>query len=495
MKQRLAFSIVFLFVLFLVSFSKVEACSCVRSGSPVAEYKSTPIVFIGTVKSVKEDKIKIERFGKEVEVRTKLTAYLDVDESFKGIPEKEATILTGGGGGDCGFHFEVGEKYLIFASPLDKNNSGNIVSATVFGNSNPSPKKLVGAVMTTHICTLTNELQSTQDELEMIRAFLKGKPETRIYGNVREFVYEFDGRASSKFVGSMSGITVIAEGLKGRFESKTDDNGKFSIKNLPVGKYTLKFLLPSTHTTLWSWERLTFPIELKSKEESLEINLDTQIQATIGGTVFDSRGEPVGSDLQLSLIPIESANKPISETQSRSEYTAKNGRYVFDGVKPGKYVLGINIAEAPARNTPYPKTYFPAGEDVLKAKVIEITVRQKLEKFDFRLPKELERFIVEGVVFSADGKAIVGADINIYDSETPNEMVFGFSNDIKTDAQGRFRITGFKNRRYLLHAYKDEDYLAGRGMQSQRVEVVFDKTAKNIKLILDKKGVFINQLK
>lgn len=495
MKQRLAFSIVFLFVLFLVSFSKVEACSCVRSGSPVAEYKSTPIVFIGTVKSVKEDKIKIERFGKEVEVRTKLTAYLDVDESFKGIPEKEATILTGGGGGDCGFHFEVGEKYLIFASPLDKNNSGNIVSATVFGNSNPSKQEFIGAVMTTYICTLTNGLQFMQDELEIIRAFLKGTPEPRIYGNIREYVYEFDGGVSPKYVGPMSGITVVAEGTKGKFESKTDDDGKFSIKNLPIGKYNLKFLLSSTHTVLWNWNKLIYPVELKSREDSIEFDLSTQIQATIGGTVFNSQGKPIGDDVQLSLISIESANKPIQSRLNRSEYTEKNGKYVFDGVKPGKYILGINVVESPARNTPYPKTYFPSGNDVSKAKVIEIAIGQKLENFDFRLAKELERFVVEGVVVSADGKPIVGADINIYDSETPNETVFGFSHNVETDAQGRFKITGFKGRRYLLHAYKDTEYIAGRGIQSERVEVIFNETAKNIKLVLNKNGIFVNQLK
>jgi hypothetical protein len=495
MKQRFAISIVFLFVLFLFGFSKVEACSCARSGSPVVEYKSTPIVFIGTVKSVKEDKIKIERFGKEVEVRTRLIAYLDIEESFKGVTEKKATILTGGGGGDCGFHFEVGKKYFIFASPLDKNNSENIVSATVFGNPNPSKQEFIGAVMTTHICTLTNGLQFIQDELEIIRAFLKGKPEPRIYGNIREYVYEFDGGVSPKYIGQMSGIMVVAEGAKGKFEAKTDDNGKFSIKDLPIGKYNLKFLLPPTHTTLWSWEKLTYPIELKSREDSINFDLSTQIRATIGGTVFNSQGKPVGDDVQLSLIPIESANKPISEILNRSEYTKKNGKFVFDGVKPGKYILGINAVESPARNTPYPKTYFPSGNDVSKAKVIEITIGQKLENLDFRLPKELLRFVVEGVVRSANGKPIVGADLDIYDSETPKERVFGFSDDVKTDAQGRFKITGFKGRRYLLHAYKDTDYLAGRGVQSERVEVVFDETAKNIKLVLNKNGIFVNQIK
>lgn len=496
MKQRLVISIGFLFVIFLFGAAKIEACSCVQNPPPIASYKATPIVFIGTVKSLDEEKVKIERFGDTQEIRTGLTAYLGVDEAFKGIDEKQATIFTGGGGGDCGFHFKVGEKYLIFAFPLDKSSADNVIAATVFGNPKPPAKKaIVGAAMSTNICTLTSYLSQAHDRLEMIRAFREGKSAPRIYGSIYEYAYDFDGGISPNFVGVMSGVGVVAEGEKGRFEAKTDEIGRFSIKNLPPGKYTVKYLLPPTHTTLWSWDRLSFPLELKSSEDSVELMLAAQIQATISGKVLDWQGKPVGEQVQLSLIPVEAADKPVGKVPHRSEYTRKNGNYVFDGVKPGKYILGVNVAEAPARNTPFPKTYFPSASDVSKAKVIEIAVGQKLADIDLKMPKELARFVVEGVVVSADGKPVPAAELDLYDSETPDERVFGFSDDIKTDAQGRFRITGFKGRRYLIHAYKDTNYFAGEGVQSEPVEVVFDESAKNVRLVLSKNGIFIKQLK
>lgn len=496
MYRKFSPTLFILLIIFLLGLERAQACSCARNPSPVVGYKSAPIVFIGSVKSIREEKTKINHFGVEREARIGLAAYFDVEEAFKGLNQKQATVFTGGGGGDCGYSFRVGERYLIFAFPLKENSGENIIAATVFGNSEIAQKNIVGAAMTTNICTLTNAVKSVPDQLAMIRAFLKGKPEPRIYGSISEYVYNFDGGISPHYVGAMSGVGVVADGRNGRLDAKTDENGKFSIINPPVGKYTVKFLLPATHTVLWDWEKPTaYPVEIKTAEDAAELNLAAQILATIGGTVFDSRGRPVGGDVQLSLIPLEFADKPISDLPHRSEYTKENGKYLFDGVKPGKYVLGVNVAEAPAKNTPYPKTYFPSGGDRSTAKVIEISIGQKLNDFDFRLPKQLEKFAVSGKAVSSDGKAVAGADVNIFDIETPNESVFGFSDDVKTDARGNFTIVAFKNRRYLLHAYKDEDYLAGKGVQSERVEVVFDETAKNVKLVLNKSGIFINQLK
>jgi hypothetical protein len=492
MKTRFLCLVIFFVV--LVAFDDVKACTCTGSSSPISEYKTTPVVFVGTVKSIAEDKVKIDRFGEQREIRTGLVAYLDITDPIKGVKHKEATVITGGGGGDCGFHFEVGESYLIFASPLKSNSAENIVSATVFGNPNPSKKEMIGDVITTHICTLTNNLKDMDDELEMIRNFLAGKPEPRIYGSIREYIYEFDGSVSAKFLGFLPNIKVVAEGRKGKYESITNEKGEFRIKGLPVGQYNLKFLVPNTYMNLWSWERFEYPIEIKTKEESVEINLATQTGGVISGRLLDSTGKPVADHVQLSLIPIEFADEPNLEKHSRSEYT-KNGKYAFEGVKQGKYILGVSIAESPAKNTPYRKTYFPSGNDVSSSKIIEIETGQKITNADFKLPKKLTTFVVEGFVVSNDGKPVAGADVNIYDAETPSDSVFGFSSDVKTDLKGRFKITGFKGRKYLLRAYKDTDYFAGKGVQSEQVEAIFDETQKPVKLVLNKNGIFLNQLK
>ena len=44
-----------------------------------------------------------------------VTVRFKVEEFWKGKLSKEATVSTGQGGGDCGYKFEVGQRYLVYA--------------------------------------------------------------------------------------------------------------------------------------------------------------------------------------------------------------------------------------------------------------------------------------------------------------------------------------------------------------------------------------------
>ncbi len=473
----------------------VQACTCGRGGTPILAYNSTPVVFIGKVTSIEEDKVRINRFGHEQEIRRGLTAYLSVVDAFKGISQKEATIQSGGGSADCGYPLEAGETYFVFAYPAGDPASENYVSKTVLAGQSSGPGKVVGASLTTSICTMTGPLTFRTNELEIIREHLAGNVKPRIYGSIRERLYDFDGGVSSKYVGPVPDVTVVAEGPRGRYEVKSDQSGNYAIKRIEPGKYTLRFLIPPTLTNHWSWEKATSSIELKSDQDSLEIGLDVQVNAGVKGRLLNSAGRPVPDQVKLSLVPLEYAQSADRKKNSRSAYTEKGGTYFFEGVKPGKYILGVSIADAPAKHTPYSKAFFPIGTDPTKAEVVEVKIGEPVKIKDIRLPAELQRIVVEGVVVSASGRPVAGADVDIYDSETPDQQVFGFSDGVKTDVHGRFKITGFKGRTYLIRAYKDEDYFAGTGVQSRKQTVLFNGNSGVVRLALDQNGIFSHQLK
>lgn len=50
-----------------------------------------------------------------------VTVKLLVEDSWKGNLPQEVTITTGLGNGDCGYKFEVGESYLVFANGANEN--------------------------------------------------------------------------------------------------------------------------------------------------------------------------------------------------------------------------------------------------------------------------------------------------------------------------------------------------------------------------------------
>jgi hypothetical protein len=53
-----------------------------------------------------------------------------VESVWKGKAFQEVTIFTGQGGGDCGYRFEVGESYLVYAYGSNENLSTNICQRT-----------------------------------------------------------------------------------------------------------------------------------------------------------------------------------------------------------------------------------------------------------------------------------------------------------------------------------------------------------------------------
>jgi hypothetical protein len=193
----------------------------------------------------------------------------------------------------------------------------------------------------------------------------------------------------------------------------------------------------------------------------------------------------------VSIVTLESSAKGMANVESRSEYTKKLGWYEFDGLLPGKYLLGISIADAPQKHTPYATTYYPDTPDRTQARVFTLEAGQKLTNIDFRLPPRLPEVMLSGTVVDADGKPIAEADIDIFDQEDPDEVLFG--EDVKTDQQGRFTIYGFTGRRYFLHAWKDIGYFEGTGSQSELVPVDTNVPTSTIKLVLNRSGIFLKK--
>lgn len=82
--------------------------------------------------------------------------------------------------------------------------------------------------------------------------------------------------------------------------------------------------------------------------------------------------------------------------------------------------------------------------------------------------------------------------MRIYDSEDPEDTIFGF--EAKTDSQGRFTIACLSGRRYRLHAYVSENYLAGTGVQSLPLDVDTGSVGRPLTLVLSRPGIFLRQL-
>ncbi len=480
------FSFLLRAVVLCCSIEVAVACTCMSTPSPCASFEGTPVVFVGLVTSIEENKIDIVRFGEKETIRTGLLAHFTVEEPLKGVTQRTVAVATGGGGGDCGYPFKQGQRYLVYAYQNAGEALNSSMSRTVIGG-----RSGMAAPLSANICSRTRLLEAATDDVELIQGIVKGKRETRLFGSVDEHArrlgqYEYN----IDRVGPLSNVKLIAQSANNRYETTTDQNGRYRISDLKPGKYKLSVFLPEGYSSLFDFNRTTVDLDI-GPNTCIERFFDAQIDGRIGGQVLDANGRPVPDQVQLSIVSLESSTKGMAGAESRSEYTENLGRYEFDGLLPGKYLLGISIADAPYKQTPYPTIYYPNTADRTQARVFTLERGQKLTNIDFRLPPKLTQITISGTIVDSAGKPVAEADVDIIDQEDPDRTLFG--EDVETDQQGRFTIHSFSGRRYFLHAWKAIDYFAGTGSQSELISIDTNGPIPTVIVVLNQPGVFLKK--
>ena len=86
--------------------SDVPACSCTNMPEFDRAYEQSDVIFLGEVLGVE---------SAEPEYYDAVWATLRVEADWKGSPPATVRVLTGSNGANCGFTFDPGERYLVFA--------------------------------------------------------------------------------------------------------------------------------------------------------------------------------------------------------------------------------------------------------------------------------------------------------------------------------------------------------------------------------------------
>src|SRR5580704_5354144 len=108
----------------------------------------------------------------------------------------------------------------------------------------------------------------------------------------------------------------------------------------------------------------------------------------VHGTVVDESGKPI-SHIEVDLIPIHKTGD-ARWYGTHSEWTDLEGRYNFNRMEPGEYLLGANAFSsfgAPDAELPFATAYYPAAENESDAALVKVGRSSPLRLSALRLRK------------------------------------------------------------------------------------------------------------
>lgn len=440
-----------------------QACSCMRKQTVLAEYDESDVVVVARVVSLrmapkKEEPKPPEGKGGQAGERPEggveqpaepeseeeragyggvISTRMIVERVYKGgLKPGDEMVFGQGGGANCVWTFEqddVGDSYLFY---LRRFNDSPLWYAGTCGRSRPA--------------------EHAHDDLLYLNKLDKVRGRTRISGTVGFGYTTLDHPPAA-------GLKLRVVGAVKTYVVKADEHGVFELYDAPAGRYTVEPEVPAGWRVGRYWlgyspsiadldeddppsgrvKKIPFILEAK-KHAGLDITFE--IDNAVAGKVFDTAGKPMDG-VCMQLLPAR-GELPESSFYNR-ECTERDGRFRFEEIQPGDYVLVVNRDNEITTRTPFNTFFYPNAARREEATVFHVGLGDYVENLQVYVPKMEETVTVEGAFLYSDGKPVA-------DEWVEFEVENGAERDpwnarVKTDAKGRFMLRLLKGRKGILY--------------------------------------------
>lgn len=364
-----------------------RACSCIGPGTPCQSAGQSDAVFTGRVTGITERGPKGKSWPRRV-------VNIEVTEALSGVSVGQmVTVLTGFGGGDCGFAFRPGGSYVVYAY-LNREKE-----------------------LETGICTRTAEVSRATEDLEYLRHNVNAGEVGEI--RVRTGFGDKPGPAGQH-------ISLVRDGA--RYAAVTGADGAAVFSALPGGEYVV-------HADA-DGDLGDDPLVRLGAKGCQEVQLLRSL--VVSGLVTSESGEPAKG---VSIEARSTDGKTVWDVA-----TGRDGRYELRVNRPGEYRVGVNLSSSATRHSPYPRWFYPGTTEAAAAAVLHFAGQHEYRTLDLRLPSVQEPRVIEGVVLQPAGQPAPHTQMILKDTEG------NIVSMTPTDEAGRFRLEGFAGNAYRVHA-------------------------------------------
>ena len=454
-------------VAMLVLSSSAKGCSCLDAGAPCQAFGNASAVFVGTVTNVKDATPPQPRNQEELAALRKNETYwtprtftFSVEQGFLNIDGTQVEVSTGRGGGDCGYDFKPGKRYLVYAY---RSTQGNRLVAS--------------------ICSRTKLYETADEDIKFLGTLSSLSAGVTIYGEIKRQLHSIK-RGDSRTADPFPDALLVVEGVDSRREVRADNQGRYRISGLQPGKYKVTLSLPEEVMVHRPEQEVTI-----ADRGCASVNYFVTDNGRISGMVLDAEGQPVPKVL-VSLI--EADGQDIDRDHSKIERVDENGRYSFTAVPPGRYLLAMNVTRFQEPKDPtnaYPRTYYPGVAQASQATIISLGPGEKLTERDLRLPQRRSASVIKGVVMWADGTPVANAGISFKDVTYQDS----YSNyGAQADELGRFTIDSYEGQTLVIEARSNRPYVGAGNPRNdpmeraEAVKITLANPSEVVKIVITK---------
>jgi Carboxypeptidase regulatory-like domain len=419
-RQQWRTIVVAVFVATAWSARDAAACSCISSGCGAVT--EADAVFVATVERIEAH---VPNNGNASRERS---VHLTDIRPLRG--EAQSTVVTGVGGGDCGYDFHPGTRYLIVAH-----------------------RRVTDRHLVVSTCSLTQPLADAGPLIEYIESLNAPSEGGRVWGRVQL------ATPGTNVPSSLSGVQVTISGQIAA-TTTTDSEGHYGFRRLPPGQYAVTATAPPHRQGL-----LVMPpqdVSLHLSHGCAIVDFVARNNGRITGRVVDPAGMPIAK-LLVTLQPV-----PFKYGASR-EYGAEtdaDGHYEFSEVSQGRYRVGINFELGPNGRLPYPisSATTATGADVVdigpgESVTLSPLVLTRLNPVTVNVLVQLDdESPVNDVVVAADAVGTVGPFVS--------------EQALKPIAPGHYRLTLYRDTSYRILVIRAQKTLRTADIRGSETSVV-----------------------
>jgi protocatechuate 3,4-dioxygenase beta subunit len=274
-------------------------------------------------------------------------------------------------------------------------------------------------------------------------------------GVIRGKITNTEGRPLRRVQVRLSGESIP----EGRLAS-TNGLGKFEIRDLPAGRFTLNASRAGYLAMSFGQTRIGEPgrpIELADAETLEKSDMILPHAALISGHVLDEAGEPLaGANVMTMQMKYFNGRRRLLPVRGNT-ITDNTGQYRLSGLEPGEYYVQASSRETWETDPPdkqmlgFLPTFYPSSPNQGEAQRVRVRAGQEAPAIDIALlPGKVGK--VSGTAFNSQGGPLAGENVNLsFEIRGENFMMMSGGESTKVNPDGTFTFRNIAPAEYHLN--------------------------------------------